>query len=152
MRALALLILAAVGAWAQLPVSLGFQVSSVRANSNQGFGGGLYGELSLPVIPAIRSGILFRENLFVPGGGYMADIPVLLKKGFGLPAPVKPYVMGGAVFRRVSALDRNTTGISVGAGITIRALIVKLEPEVRFTRFTSQGIGSEVDFTLGFRF
>lgn len=80
------------------------------------------------------------------------EFPILLKKKFGGPnagvAAAKPYIGAGANFRRLTGLskigsfitgnrsgdvDRNGTGFVVGGGVEIRALFVKIAPEVRFT-------------------
>ena len=80
------------------------------------------------------------------------EFPILLKKKFGGAnagvAAVRPYIGAGASFRRLSGLgsigsfitgnrsgtvDRNNTGFVAGGGIEIRALFIKIAPEVRFT-------------------
>lgn len=80
------------------------------------------------------------------------EFPILLKKKFGganaVAASVRPYVEAGASFRRLSGVtdigsfitgnrngevDPNNTGFVVGGGLEIRALFVKIAPEVRFT-------------------
>jgi hypothetical protein len=89
--------------------------------------------------------------------GFDADsweFPLLLKYRFGganaVAASVRPYVAGGANFRRLSdvgnigsfitgnqsgELDRNNTGFTFGGGVEIRALFIRIAPEVRFTRW-----------------
>jgi hypothetical protein len=80
------------------------------------------------------------------------EFPILLKKKFGganaVAASVRPYVGAGASFRRLSGLtnigsfitgnrdgevDRNNTGFVAAGGVEVRALFVKIAPEVRFT-------------------
>jgi hypothetical protein len=80
------------------------------------------------------------------------EFPILLKKKFGGPnagvASVRPYIGAGASFRRLSGLgsigsfitgnrsgtvDRNNTGFVAGGGIEVKALFIRISPEVRFT-------------------
>jgi len=80
------------------------------------------------------------------------EFPILLKKKFGgadaVAASARPYVGAGASFRRLSGLtnigsfitgnrsgevDRNNTGFVVGGGVEIKALFIRIAPEVRFT-------------------
>ena len=80
------------------------------------------------------------------------EFPILLKKKFGgadaIAASARPYIGAGASFRRLSGLtdvgsfitgnrsgevDRNNTGFVVGGGVEIKALFIRIAPEVRFT-------------------
>jgi hypothetical protein len=80
------------------------------------------------------------------------EFPILLKKKFGgadaIAASARPYIGAGASFRRLSGLsdigsfitgnrsgevDRNNTGFVIGGGVEIRALFLKIAPELRFT-------------------
>lgn len=93
------------------------------------------------------------------------EFPLLLKYKFGkasaVAASVKPYVEAGASFRRLSdvknigtfitgnrsgTLDRNNTGFTAGAGVEIKALFIRIAPELRFTRWGTdhftEGLGS----------
>lgn len=82
------------------------------------------------------------------------EFPVLLKKKFGganaIAGSVRPYIGAGASFRRLTGLtdlgafitgnqqgtvDRNNTGFVIGGGVEIRALFLRIAPEVRFTRW-----------------
>jgi len=92
------------------------------------------------------------------------EFPVLAK--YRTPFPlVKPYVVGGLNFNRLSGVKqtlrclggtctnpfrdvshRNNVGVTVGAGVQVNALLIKLSPEVRFTRW---GV-SNFDVTGGF--
>lgn len=82
------------------------------------------------------------------------EFPVLLKKKFGganaVAASVRPYIGAGASFRRLTGLsdlgafitgnqqgtvDRNNTGFVIGGGVEIKALFLRIAPEVRFTRW-----------------
>lgn len=82
------------------------------------------------------------------------EFPLLLKKKFG-EGNVRPFLDTGASYRRLwdisqvrsfissrsetsnpAELDsKNNVGFVVGAGVEIRALLIKITPEVRFTRW-----------------
>lgn len=80
------------------------------------------------------------------------EFPILLKKKFGgadaVAASARPYVGAGANFRRLSGLsnigsfitgnrdgevDKNNTGFVVAGGVEVKALFIRVAPEVRFT-------------------
>lgn len=82
------------------------------------------------------------------------EFPLLLKYRFGganaVAASVRPYVAAGASFRRLSdvgnigafltgnrggELDRSNTGFVAGGGVEIKALFIRVAPEIRFTRW-----------------
>jgi hypothetical protein len=85
------------------------------------------------------------------------EFPLVLKKKFGganaVAASVRPYVEVGAAFRRITDItqirefitgsssetnnpaeleDRNSTGFVIGGGLEIRALFLRIAPELRF--------------------
>jgi hypothetical protein len=69
------------------------------------------------------------------------EFPLLLKyrTAEGL---VRPYLEGGASFNRISDINfsaltnRTAAGFVLGAGIEFNALLVKLSPEIRYTRYS----------------
>ena len=88
------------------------------------------------------------------------EFPLLLKYKFGgadaVAASVRPFVATGASFRRLTGItqirqfvtggsqeisdpaelrNRNSTGFVIGGGVEIRALFLRISPEVRFTRW-----------------
>jgi opacity protein-like surface antigen len=82
------------------------------------------------------------------------EFPVLLKYKFGgadaVAAAVRPYIAAGASFRRISDItsipsfitgnrdgevDKSNTGFVIGGGLEIRALFLKVAPELRFTHW-----------------
>ncbi len=98
------------------------------------------------------------------------EFPVLLKKKFGganaVAASVRPFVSTGASFRRLMDIrqirtfatggtplassnpselrDKNSVGFVIGGGLEIRALIFRISPEVRFTRWGADNFASGV--------
>jgi hypothetical protein len=92
------------------------------------------------------------------GGSFDTDsweFPLMLKKKFGgadaVAASVRPFVDVGASFRRLGDVgeigrfitstganigsERNSTGFVIGGGVEIRALFIRISPEIRFTRW-----------------
>ena len=87
------------------------------------------------------------------------EFPLLLKYKFGganaVAASVRPFVTTGASFRRLTNItqiqdfitgstttsnpselqDKSGTGFVIGGGLEIRALFLRISPEVRFTRW-----------------
>ena len=92
-------------------------------------------------------------NIFTKGNEW--EFPVLVKKRFGGEL-VRPYVAAGVSFNRISGLTQSvstlvnavtttsspgelkddlSTGIVIGGGLEIRALLLKISPEIRYTRW-----------------
>jgi Outer membrane protein beta-barrel domain len=116
------------------------------------------------------------------------EFPLLLKYKFGganaIAASVRPFVATGASFRRITGItqirefvtgnsqstssptelqDKNGTGFVIGGGVEIRALFLRISPEVRFTRWGTsnfrEGISNLLEtnrnqgqFLVGFHF
>jgi hypothetical protein len=94
------------------------------------------------------------------------EFPLLLKYRF--PGEVlRPYVAGGYVFRHIgdmARLDRGSSkGLAVGAGLMFDFKLVKLSPEVRYTRWnndvfegstpiTLRTVKNQAEFLIGFTF
>ena len=119
----------------RLPAGLAIEVDALYSRAN--FSSTLSGVGSIVTAP-------FNTNAW--------EFPILLKKKFGganaVAASVRPYVGAGASFRRLSGLtnigsfvtgnqggevDKDNTGFVVAGGVEIRALFLKIAPEVRFT-------------------
>jgi hypothetical protein len=92
------------------------------------------------------------------------EFPLLGKKKFGSGA-LRPFIGLGASFRRLTNVKnigsfivggdpastnpddyegRNSTGFVIGAGLEIRALFIRLSPEIRFTRWGTKSLGEGV--------
>jgi hypothetical protein len=116
------------------------------------------------------------------------EFPLLLKKKFGGTnagvAAARPFVVVGASYRRLSDITqiqsfitgnsqttdtpaelqkRDSTGFVVGGGVEIRALFLRISPEVRFTRWGTsnfrEGVSNLLEtnrnqgqFLVGFHF
>lgn len=151
MRYLLWMVLASGAAWAQLPFGLGLKGGVAEASDASGFTIGPYAELKLPFAVSVESGLLFKRYGYTGTRRTAIEIPVLLKKRIG-PFPVQPFLSGGATIRNAQRTD---TGVTFGAGVTFHALVVKFEPEIRYTRYPGgtfpRGQG-QTDFLLGIRF
>jgi hypothetical protein len=70
------------------------------------------------------------------------DFPVLGKYRFSGEL-VRPYVGGGWTYRRLGDLVRfhsGSHGVVVGAGATIKAAVLRISPEFRYTRWPGNDI------------
>jgi hypothetical protein len=95
------------------------------------------------------------------------EFPLLLKYRFPGEA-LRPYLSGGYVFRSIgdmARLERNKShGVAFGAGLLLDLKLVKLSPEIRYTRWNndvfggSQGpitiksVKNQAEFLVGFTF
>jgi hypothetical protein len=78
---------------------------------------------------------------------HSAEFPVLAKYRF-LHAPlVKPYVAAGPIFRYIAAPASylSNAGFAAGGGVELKMLVLKLSPEIRFTRWGSDAATSIVN-------
>ncbi len=86
------------------------------------------------------------------------EFPLLAKYRFGTPL-IKPYILGGVAWNTLTGLrqditsaitgtsstdepaelrERTTTGIVLGAGLEVRAIVIRISPEVRYTRWGAE--------------
>jgi Outer membrane protein beta-barrel domain len=100
------------------------------------------------------------------------EFPVLAKYRSAIPL-IKPYVVGGLAFDHLANLSgigselqhSSNTGIVLGVGFEIKALVMRISPEIRYTRWTLTGIQAagpsngafmtnknQADFLVGFTF
>jgi len=105
---------------------------------------------SVPVAPS-------TNPFFSPAGFNFADtsvssweFPVMLKYKM-LKGPVRPYIEGGLVFSRLSVtnvpelLHRSDTGITLGAGVEIHALVLRISPEIRYEGYLLRNFSGPSD-------
>ena len=147
---------------AQLPVSIGIKAGFVK-NSNEILGiktsiipvkAGPYLELSLPFLPIIETGIMFEGFKAFNRTSAVYQVPILLKKRFNAIA-VKPFLSAGGTIRMLPALNEKSGGLTVAAGLTIGLLPIKIEPELRYTRWiqsTFSPRSQQAEFLVGIRF
>ena len=66
------------------------------------------------------------------------EFPILAKYRFRLPI-VKPYIGAGPSFRTTTSDIRSLSnrGFAIGAGLDIKALVIHISPEIRYTRWGS---------------
>jgi hypothetical protein len=93
-------------------------------------------------------------NLLAPFKADSWEFPLMLKKKFGGPdavaVAVKPFIDVGASYRRLGDIgniggfitgsnnnddEKAATGFVLGGGLEIRALFIRISPEIRFTRW-----------------
>ncbi len=89
------------------------------------------------------------------------EFPILLRKGFSY-GPFHPFVVAGASFDKIAGISQTvqtlvfpshltsasgpaaelkngfTAGATIGGGIDLKLLVVRISPEIRFTRWGSQ--------------
>jgi hypothetical protein len=91
------------------------------------------------------------------------EFPLLLKKRFGGVGPVRPFVDAGVNFNKITGLSQTvsnlvfpnrltttsdsnpaelkndfTAGFTMGGGVEIHLLLVRISPEIRYTRWGNQ--------------
>jgi len=115
-------------------------------------------EVRLPFGVAVEGDFLYRRLSASYAYGLIGasasanawTLPILLKYRFGFPI-VKPYIEAGPSFRWLTnssfngtsgSANTNNHGFTLGAGVEIRALIIRIAPELRYTRWGSP------DFTV----
>jgi len=106
---------------------------------------GPYGEVRLPGGFSVEIDALYRSfsssyrgEPQVTGGNW--EFPVLAKYKLLKSGPVKPYIEGGLLLSHLTGSDFNVAhasnyGITLGAGIEIHALFLRISPEIRYDGF-----------------
>lgn len=113
-------------------------------------------DLRLPFGVGVEADLLYRRV----GGTYLTplysadvrgnqwDLPVLLKYRFGFPI-VKPYVEAGPTFTWITnvgglsaigpdvSVKESGKGLTLGAGVEVKLLVIRIAPELRYTRWGS---------------
>jgi hypothetical protein len=78
------------------------------------------------------------------------QFPLLAKYEFKGPI-IRPFVDAGVTYRHLSFSNvsigtPNSAGFTLGGGLTIRLLFIRLSPELRYTHFGSDVFGSNFNF------
>lgn len=112
--------------------------------SNHRYIVGPYGEVRLPGGFSVEVDALYRSfDASFRGASQVAagswEFPVMAKYKL-LKGPVKPYIEGGLVLSHLTGSDLNIThasnyGVTLGAGLEIHALMLRISPEVRYDGF-----------------
>jgi Outer membrane protein beta-barrel domain len=138
------------------------------SHSTQRFVIGPTVELRLPFHLGIEADLLYRRYN-IGGTVNQWEFPILAKYRFSGAPLVHPYVVAGPSFNHVSDpgmfLDRpsaSTAGVALGAGIEVKALLIRLAPELRYTRWKDKNISigpnslssnqNQVEFLVGITF
>jgi hypothetical protein len=108
-------------------------------------------ELDLPLGLGVEFNALYRKTgYFGPTGraefstptdndANSWEFPLLAKYKF--PGVVRPYLAGGWAYRNISDvgfLGGNSNGLVFAGGIRINALMLKISPEIRYTRWNNE--------------
>lgn len=177
-----------IGVKAGLPVTDAYSVASTgyaaASSYNRDYIIGPTAEVHLPFRLSFEADALYRRNgvnyymAGVPtGNGSITKIAVndwqvpLLGKYELASGPIRPFVDAGIVYRHVSTsqtgiltlLDHpNGVGFAVGGGITLKLLLLRVSPEIRYTHWSTrpfdnsmllaQSNANQADFLVGFTF
>jgi len=124
-------------------------------------------ELRLPFGVAVEADFLYRRvsGTYNSSGSFSADangnqwsVPVLLKYRFAFPI-VRPYLEAGPSFRWLTNVNHSYTcatnlctaiappqfstnssgvGLTLGGGVEVKLLLIRISPELRYTRWGSE--------------
>ena len=94
----------------------------------------LYRPLALTTETRVLPMISFKRHSVDFGS---MEFPILLKAHFLHTPVVKPYVEAGPVFRYVTSKVPylSSSGFALGAGVDFKLLLVRIGPELRFSRW-----------------
>lgn len=116
---------------------------------------GATAELHLPLGFSIEGDVLYRRFSYqtplasvigASAGSNAWEFPILAKYKFPTKI-VRPYIDGGLAWNTLQGLaasvssglkNGTTSGIVLGAGLEIKALVIKISPEIRYTHWNSQ--------------
>lgn len=117
---------------------------------------GLYHELKYTWAAVLPNGTL---NSISPSPVVTWEFPVLAKYRFSFPV-VRPLIEAGPSFRvsgNLNGTSPSNHGFTVGAGFEKQAWKLKIEPQIRYTRWAKDGEGAPVtkpdqlELLVGFR-
>ncbi len=144
-----------------LPLSDAYDIANSSSNRNFFTGGtqftvGAMAELHLPLGLGVEGDILYTrfnfstQNLLdslSKANSNSFEIPILVKYRFAGFGPVHAYVGAGPSFRRIQDIlhydprrtdDAFGKGVVFAGGVEIKALFVRISPELRYTHWGSQ--------------
>jgi hypothetical protein len=143
---------------AQLPVSVGLKAGLVQ-NKQPGseifpLKAGPYVELNLPVLPTFETGLMFERYTLGSRSATVYQVPILVKKRINAIA-IKPFFSGGITLRRIPTFDESGGGLTLAGGLSLGLLPIKIEPEIRYTRWIGADYtprSNQTEFLIGIRF
>jgi hypothetical protein len=169
-----------VGVKAGLPVTDAFSTQTVintkAFSDSKNYIIGPTVELKLPFHFSVEADALYRPlnmttQLTTPAVSSKSSVdfsswefPVLGKYHLGSAPFVTPYIEAGPSFRTVSGDIKylSNDGVTVGAGADVRALILRISPEFRYTHWGKDSSGrlattaaskqNQLEFLVGFSF
>lgn len=123
----------AIGPMVELNLPFGF---SVEADA-------LYRPLNLTT----DTTVIPRPLTHISEDIHSAEFPILGKYRFLHTPVLKPYVEAGPIFRYVAARASylSNAGFAIGGGVELKLLLLKLSPEIRFSRWGSDAATSLVN-------
>ena len=158
-----------VGVKAGVPAT-GLVMSSDHAGGAFGATGGNYVigptvEIRLPFGLGVEVDALYRSVNNPSGSSW--EFPILAKYRLSVREHLAPYVVGGGSFQRNDILQavqvgptKTATGFAFGAGLEAKLRLIRVSPEIRYTRWTSdfsfRGANlvhrNQVEFLVGITF
>ncbi len=144
-----------VGAGIKLGATLTDAVSSAQSESvpnSTSLIVGPYVELRLPLGFSVEGEALYYPSIYsnAAGGGSLWQFPILAKLKF-LKGPVRPFIEGGPSYSHLSdvktlpdLLHSSNFGLTLGAGIELKLLALRLSPEVRYNGFIFTNVESAI--------
>ncbi len=116
--------------------------SGTFASSGSGYVIGPTVELRLPYGLGIEADALYRRVNNPSGSAW--EFPILAKYRVPVRGPIAGYAVGGGSFQRNDLLRafqagpaETTSGFVFGGGVEVKLGLIRLAPEVRYTRWTS---------------
>jgi len=153
----AIAVLFASTAFAQLPISLGVRVGAPLGGPFKPYIFGPTVEVRFPII-AVRviADALYTRIEGEPGSGRNVwEVPIMAR----LEARnllVSPFIGAGPAFRWYPGFNVDTQrGFAVGGGVRVSILLLKLTPEIRYTKYGENQLrdsGGHAQFLLGITF
>ncbi len=154
-----------------------FVPDGAGSGTEQRFTVGPTAEVHLPFHLSVEVDALWRRSSLYQNGANISlitasvndwQIPFLAKYELRF-GPVHPFIDGGVVYRHASdsgsfvpaISNANSSGVSIGWGVTLKFLHFRLSPEVRYTRWPSPpnyqiagtlSNANQADFLVGFTF